>query len=516
MENNIFTPEAFGAAADGIHNDNAAIAAAIKAAAECSGTVKFGKNKVYYVKDGVPTPGGNAVMYLNNADGVSIIGENSVIRTGEVMAYFNFFASRNIVLKGFIFETQPHCAFRGRLVSVNNEKVSAIIKTDTEPEFANDFYKYYDYEKVNAHPYSFAIPDSQWREHLFLRRIDRISPKTCEVWFATDFATRNALRYVGENRCDIIMPTPRMSHAGCAVLIHGCANVHIEDCNIKEAPQFVCAVKGNQGDIYFDNVKMCCESDQEIPTVGWRDGYHCKDNRGAIHWKNCDIGRLYDDAFNISCTCLYVDAQPDENTLSLKNFENNGVYYSVRKGDALSVYDTFEGKIISEFNRVKRVIKQCGAELLIELENPISEVDFKHTRVMFDSLSAPGSTVENCRVYGTVRMRGPITVRDTDFNLLMMWFENEDHIEGPVPRDMLFENCRFKGSYPVTDRYLENYLSFRTVKAWPGVPEYKLKNIKLSNCRLDSRFTYVEEDNDVMFENCCKLEGKHRKIPERL
>ena len=516
MENNIFTPEAFGAAADGIHNDIDAITAAINAAAECSGTVKFAKNKVYYVKDGVPNPGGRAVMYLNQADGVSIIGENSVIRTGEVLAYFNLLGCKNINLSGFVFETQPHCSFRGRLISVNNEKVSAIIKTDTELGFAGDVYKYYDYENTNAGPYSFAMPDCQWRNHLFLRRIDRIAEKTYEVWFTTDFATRNALRYVDENRCDIIMPTPGLSHDGCAILIHSSENIHIENCNIKEAPQFVCAVKGNHGDIYFDNVKMSYENDQEIPMVGWRDGYHCKDNRGAIHWKNCDIGRLYDDAFNISCTCLYVDAQPDENTISLKNFENNGAYYPIKEGDYLSVYDTFEGKTISEFNRVKRVVKQYGAELLIELENPLPKVDFAHTRVMFDSLSAPGSTVENCRVYGTVRMRGPITVRNTDFDLLMMWFENEAHIEGPVPRDMLFENCRFKGTYPVEDRYLDNYLSFRTIKAWPGVPEYKLKNIKFSNCCFDSRFTYVEEDNDVLFENCSELEGKRRQIPERL
>lgn len=495
----VFKPEDFGALADGIHDDSSAVSAAIEEASKCCGKVEFAKDKVYYVEPSVTPKGRRAAILLQGVSGVSLKGNNTVIRVGNVASYFDIIGCSDITLDGFIFEMYPHVAFRGRLVSVCCEKVCAVIKTDYEIPLKDGKHNYCDYEN-GGRIYSFAMPDDQWRTHLFLRSIEKTDKENeYTVWFDTAPPTRLALRRVSEKQCDIIMPTPDLAHKGCSFLIHSSRNIHIENCNIKEAPQFVGAIKGNRGEIYFENVKLCCEADQTIPMVGWRDGYHCKDNRGPIHWKNCDIGRLYDDAFNISCTYLVIDDQPEPDVISIRSLENNGAYYGVCEGDIVSIYDTFRGVPICEARRVVEVIKQHGAQLLIRLDTPILEVDREHTRVVFDNLSAPGSTVENCRVEGTVRCRGPITVRDTEFKLLMMWIENEAIIEGPVPRDMLFENCSFKGTFPVTERYMENYLSLRTVKRWPGVAEYKLKNIRFVNCSYDPKYVYVEEGNGVEF-----------------
>ena len=498
LNENIFTPEAFGAMADGNTDDSIAVNTAILKAIECGGTVQFAKNKEYFIERPRSDCPVKAALTISNAKGVTLKGDNTVIKLGKSFEYFSVYGCRNVTIDGFIFEMCPHSAFRGRLVSVCQETVSAVIRTDYDIPFDGNEYYYWNYASGEDR-YCFAMPDDQWRNHLYLKKIVRNAKENeYTVWFDTSHFTRSALRRVCYANCDIIMPTPNIGHKGVGFFIGFSDSVIIRNCNIKEAPHFVGAIKGNKGEIFFNNVKMCVEKDQTIPWVGWRDGYHCKDNRGAIHWKNCEIGRLYDDAFNISVTCLVIDGQPQADVLSLKSLENAGCYYGIKAGDELSVYDTFCGTAYCEAAKVVEVIKQEGPELLVRIDAELPEVDRKHTRVMFDSLSSPGSTIEDCYVEGTVRMRGPITVKNTRFEkLLMMWTENETHIEGPVPHDMLFENCSFKGVYPVEGRYLDNYFSFRTVMAWPGIAQYKLKNIRLVNCDYDPKYLYIEEGNDV-------------------
>ena len=505
VDKKTFTPEAFGAVADGITNDSNAVNAAIQEAAKCGGTVQFAKDKEYFFDEPEGEGPVKAALTLINAKGVTLKGDNTVIKLGKSFRYFSVYCCNDIKIDGFIFERNPHVAFRGRLVSVCEATVSAVIKTDYEIPFEGDVFHYCDYEN-SVHPSSFAMPDDQWRNHLFLRSIQRNKNKNeYTVWFDNARLTRDGLRRVNYSHCDIIMPTPNFSHNCEGFFIGFSSNIFISNCNIKEASQFIGAIKANVGELFFENVKMCTEKDQTTPMVAWRDGYHCKDNRGAIHWKNCEIGRLYDDAFNISVTCLLIDEQPTANVLSLKCLENNGCYYNIKVGDELSVYDTFRGIPYCEAASVVEVIKQHGSELLVRLNVELPPVDKKHTRVMFDSLSAPGSTIEDCYVEGTVRMRGPITVKNTRFEkLLMMWTENETHIEGPVPHDMLFENCSFIGVYPVHNRYMDNYFSFRTVMEWPGIAQYKLKNIRLVNCEYDSKYLYIEEGNDVKILNADK------------
>ena len=499
----IFTPEAFGAVADGITDDSNAVKAAINEAVKCGGTVQFAKDKEYFFAEPRGDGPVKSAFALFKANGVTIKGENTVIRLGKTFTNFYISCCSDVTIDGFIFETAPHSAFRGRLVSLSEEKISAVIKTDYEIPFEGDVFYYDKLYETGTKTCSFAMPDDQWRNHLYLRSIERNKkPNEYTVWFETSHYTRNALRRVVKAHCDIIMPTPEYSHCSESFVIVFSENITIRNCNIKEGGQFVGAIKGNHGELFFENVKMCMEKDQTIPMLGWRDGYHCKDNRGAIHWKNCQIGRLYDDAFNISVTCLKVIDQPSPDVLSLRSLENNGNYYTVKAGDEISVYDTFRGTAYCESAKVVEVIKQHGAELLVRLNVNLPEVNQEHTRVMFDSLSAPGSTIEDCYVEGTVRMRGPITVKNTEFNkILMMWTENETHIEGPVPKDMLFENCSFKGVYPVDERYHNNYFSFRTVMDSPGIAQYKLKNIRLVNCEYDPNYLYIEEGNDVKIIN---------------
>ena len=496
----IFIPEDFGAKGDGNNDDGIAIDKAINAAIQNGGKVLLKKGAVYYMKEV-----GNAekiAINLNNAQNVTIEGDDTTVVLGKNTLYFSFMYCENITLKGINFEYATHTAMRGRFVSVSPEKCEIVIKTDYPvPLNGEESFCYCDF-KNHISPYAFAMPDDNFRNHIYLREIKKIGENTYSVWCENDRQTRDAIRIVANKKCDLILPTPGMSHSGEAFRIMGCKNITVEQCDIRESVQFVGNIRGNSGEIFFKNVKICSEDRGAQPMVGWRDGYHCKDNSAPIHWENCYIGRIYDDAFNISATYFTVEDIIDKHTVAIKCTEYGGAYYTLYNGGTVSIYDTVNGKIISEENPICEIIKQYGADIVIRLKEELCDFDLKNAKLIFENYAAPGSTVDNCIIKGTVRFRGPLTVRDSYFDLLLMWIENECDIEGPVPKNMKYINCDFKSVYPVCERYMENYISLATTQIYPGYPEYKLKNILFEDCRLDSQYLYVEPGNDVKFVNC--------------
>lgn len=108
----------------------------------------------------------------------------------------------------------------------------------------------------------------------------------------------------------------------------------------------------------------------------------------------------------------------------------------------LDAYDIKTGAYIGR-GRVKAVLAQSPKQIV--LEEPLPGLDKSDgVRVAFVSLATPGSQIIDCCVKGTVRFRGPITVKNTTFDILEMWEMVEGDTEGPIPRDVVFENCTFK------------------------------------------------------------------------
>lgn len=484
----------FGAVGDGVTDDGPAIAEAVRRAVALGKPVKlqFTPRATYWMASGGELPGvGQAALSLSGARQVILEGEETAFCLGPGVKCLDVVGCEEVVIRGFRFYNRPHVAYLGKLLDIHQEQMYVTVRTPEPLHFEGDMY--------DATGVFFAMPAFNFREHLYVTRILRLpEPNTYRLLVQQDHSNRRVLRIIEEKHLDLVVPNPGMAHVGVGFHILSSREIRLEDCEIMESGQFVGAIKGNLGPLYFERVNLRAHPDTVGPICAWRDGFHCKDNRGPIHWKSCIIRDLYDDTFNISCTYLNVRERLSDTELAIACTENGGAYYDLSQGDIVTVTDTVEGKMISRRNRIRKVIEQHGADIRIALEEPLpADMRLENCKVAVESLCAPGSTIEDCYVAGTVRFRGPITVRRTHFKLLVLWLENECDIEGPIPRDMLFEDCTFEGEYPVRERYLEKYISIKTCQKAPGLPSYKCENIRFRRCRIEPAYFYVEEGNDV-------------------
>jgi hypothetical protein len=91
---------------------------------------------------------------------------------------------------------------------------------------------------------------------------------------------------------------------------------------------------------------------------------------------------------------------------------------------------------------------------------------------------APGSIIENCDFRGTFRLRGPIEIKDTHFEVKRFWIDMDRIGEGPVPKHLHFTNCKFE-----CDDTVNKYFHIRSQrKESVGGPQYHLEDIVFENC----------------------------------
>lgn len=109
-------------------------------------------------------------------------------------------------------------------------------------------------------------------------------------------------------------------------------------------------------------------------------------------------------------------------------------------GDRVTLYNEKTGRMVGR-TTIKEVVTQSGADNHIIVEDPLPRNNV-NVSIAVDSVSQPGSIIRNCTVNGTLRFRSPVTVEDSTLNLMYAWIDNLPNIEGPVPRDIHFKNCR--------------------------------------------------------------------------
>lgn len=110
------------------------------------------------------------------------------------------------------------------------------------------------------------------------------------------------------------------------------------------------AVFNSEGTIRFTNVNLTRAPnslDKNLNFVGWRDGFHCKENRAKIIWDGCKMEGLYDDVFNISASTMYVKEAKGQDEINMFWPETKGTYSPLKKGDKLTIIDTSTGQLIA-------------------------------------------------------------------------------------------------------------------------------------------------------------------------
>ena len=457
----------FGAKGDGVTDDGPAVSAAVRAAVEQHATLTFEAGKTYCIGTSDTTVGNQTgPLVLSGASGVRIDGQGATLKVTPGLAYFALLDCTDVRISGLTFDYSVPVYMVGTVTKMRGNTV--YFSTDIQPNMDE-----YDFARVNG--FSIKYNEGlQQRPHAFIGQMRKTGDNTVSVIY-----TGSAPYTVGDK---VFLPNPGVGHAfNAPVEIRGCTGAVVcDDVNIRAASTMSVVVSGNEAEIWFLNTDLMPDVDdgRGIHMVGWRDGFHCSDNRLPIHWVGCDVGVMFDDAFNIYGALGYITAVNDDNTLTAchygrylaGSFEN----IDIRAGDVLDFYNNVIGEYYGSAT-VREVVQNGNGTTSVRFEygDDVRSVPVG-AQIANRSTGAPGSTFDDCRLEGTFRFHRGLRFTDTRFDVLCMWIMVEDNGEGPLPGCIDFINCTLSGPPQIdcmnraSNKYFTNLGSHITDIAFGG------------------------------------------------
>lgn len=499
----------FGVVGDGVTDDGKAIFDAVMALSSSGpgSTLIFESNKTYYAKSITL----NSLIYLNAVEGVTIDGGNSTFLLDTLKEYMTVSKTKNCVIKNMHFDFKTKPAFRADFVSLDAASGSALMRADRDIGIAEG-------ESYTPSSGWFGVINKgDTRRHMYIAKYTMVdaSERLFRIYFTTDTNTRSWMSDGTLAASGMICPMPGIGHLQeRGFTISGNQDLTLSNFKIHACARFGMYIGTNEGSLMMDAVDFVPAEnalDSSLDFTSWRDAFHVKDNRCAITWQNCKAYGNYDDVFNISSSTLYVsDFNVAKNRISLIWDESSsGIYYTIKPGDTLNVIDTETGEDCGNAV-VKRVVKQSGGVNIVVLEEPLELLTYtgKTVQAFFTNRCAPNSKIINCDFNGTFRFRGPLTVSNSTFYNMRTWIDLFDYVEGPIPKDITFQNCEFVNG--ASGSFIIGANSGNT-----GKNGYHVENIRFENCVLNSSSLsiYSSDQNYVTLRGCTEPNGT--AIPDR-
>ena len=436
--NTVLRAADYGVKGDGVTDDGPAISAAVRDAVKKQATLQFEAGKTYLILSADNTAAVfKSPFAMQGADGVTVDGGGSVFKVAPGISYFAINGCESIRLCNMKLDMTVSPYLVGTVKSVSGHTVT--FATDMEP-YADS----YDYSRITA--FSIAYNEGiQNRPHRFLSAMKKTA--SCEV----QVTYNDAPGYTVGNK--VFIPNPGIGHVYSESIYIGNnrGSMTFENIELRAASSFVCAIKGNDAEIYFENFDLVPgeENNREIKMVSWRDGFHCKDNRRPFHWHECDVGVLFDDVYNISGTLGHITEIANDGCVTVVNdeFFQRGQYvgFDCRPGDVVDIYDPAHG-IFCGTATVRKVLgnPDGSTTIIFGYGESVSKMREGY-KIGNRETCAPGSTITDCRFTGTYRFLRNIRVERTVFEHLRTWIKVEGGVEGPLPGNMDFVDCTFIG-----------------------------------------------------------------------
>ena len=501
----------FGAVGDGITNDGEAIFYAIMALNSAGENAKlvFESNKTYYYNDdGI---GGDIVFSLKNLENVHIVGDNTTIVTEAPYRMIRTYNTKDCSISGFNFDYGKRPYFMAASATEIDTDAGTCVMEIGEG-MAESYLGLTEIGqtvslKTNGNSGTpFGVIESETgRYHMFINKYELVGKDKIKIYFVKSASPYTAAWMPKLANQRLICPTPGVGHmVEHAFHFDGDTDLTLKNVKLYSSCRFAIALSNSEGRIMFDNVDIVPNpalkgTFEETDFTSWRDGWHLKENRSKVVWKNCEATGLQDDIFNVSSSVMWVKEVLASDCINMYWPETGGVFRAaLRQGDPLTVINTDTGEIIAR-TEVKSVVTQSGSDNIVTLAEPIENLPSgENIKVLFEGLVAPGSLIRNCDFDGTFRFRGPITITDTTFICKRMWLDvlNESWLEGPIPRDILFKNCTIffesSGTYVHASAYNSN----------TAENAYHIKNIVFENCVVDQECFEIGTGDEVIFRNC--------------
>lgn len=430
----------YGVKGDGVTDDGPAIGRAVEAAVAQGATLVFESGKTYYIGSTDRNAGSfRSPFAMSNAKGVTVDGQGSVFRFAPGICYFAMVENADIRFCNMKLDMAISPYLVGQVTAVAGKYVT--YSTDLEP------YKEYTDSRSYVN-FSIAYNEgTQQRPHRFIETMEKVGSRELKV----AYEGRDHGYEVGDT---VYLPNPGIGNylGEISYIGYNTGCLVFENIEVRAAPTFIFNIRSNDAEIYFENVDFLPdpEGGRAIQMVSWRDGYHVKDNRRPIHWNECDVGVLFDDVFNVSNTLGYITALKNGNQFSVVNFDhyNNGVMvpFDCRAGDVVEVFSAdgvYAGKAT-----VRGVSENPNGSMELVLEyGEVLEKAQIGWRVGNHETCAPGSTVTNSRFTGTFRFRRDIRIENCEFDMLLTWILEDGSVEGPIPGNLDYVNCTFRGGH---------------------------------------------------------------------
>lgn len=500
----------FGAVGDGITDDARAIIDAVVALQERGNDAEliFDENRTYYFGESVK--GIRAVFQVLTGKRLAIRGKNTTLLTDSPNGYLEIRNTTDFTIEGITFDYRVKPFFTlEKPLKIDSENETALYAVTGELPFELPVGEAMKVPINDGNETPFGIIDMPvGRYHMFLATYERTDSGHLKVTFANKRFFKPAeqlkrMNMLADER--LILPVPFVGH-WVNVMCNIWNNVNFAMRNVRfvSGSKFMFSICNNDGFVEFENVDMLPEGDVDF--VCWRDGWHLKENHARGIWRNCRASGLQDDIYNISSSTMYIDKIINERTFNLFWPETRGAFRRrLEKGERVQLINTKTGVMYGE-TEISAVIKQADSDNIVVLKDSIPGLgEGAEYRVLFPELVAPGSIIENCRFDGTYRFRGPITIKNTYFNNRRLWLDvlAENWLEGPIPYDITFENCKFKfEKEPENEKFV--HLTAFNGNTLPG--SYHVKNIRFKNCAVDKSKFEIGAGDEVIFENCAPLE----------
>ncbi len=447
---NVYYAADYGVVGDGITDDGPAISDAINAVVGAGGKLIFEANKTYYI--GTATNSSNPFVspfVLQKADGVTVDGQGATFLFAPDLTYMVLTSCHDVTLKDCSFDYAVPVYLVGTVTKVEGKTITYAV--DVEP-----YTDFYDYSGITAFSVK-ARSGVQNYAHGFIKTMTKTGSKEITIVHSSGVGNYR----VGNT---VYLPNPGVGHVGNEAIFFGgnTGTLTLENVQICAARNFSFSIKGNDAEMFFNNVDLtpAPDNDRAVKMVGWRDGFHCKDNRGPIHWSNCENGVLFDDVFNIRNTLGAITSVVDSLTFRAYDFGHSSaddpLSFNCEAGDVLDFYDQYND-VYYGYGTVLSAVRSDGTTVItLETDDctvDLTKVDLANCRIGNRMTCAPGSTIENCTFSGSFRFSRDLTVKDSTLNLLSLWILAEGGFEGPIPGNITFRGCTFRYGYIQIDGY---------------------------------------------------------------
>ncbi|MEM7682338.1 MAG: hypothetical protein AAF288_10325 [Planctomycetota bacterium] len=532
----VFLAEQYGVVGDGETDDGPAIQRLVAEAQAHQGPteVRFQPDRVYYADTGHA----RYLFHLEDVQGLSLDGGGSVFLLSPNLRFMHAERCGGLRVRNLIVDFAPLPFVDAGIVAADAEERWIEVRLPRNlPEAQRP-----------------GPATREDREQLFFGI----------VWNPGDYGVRTSMHYVvGEvtppahpraawriglaeghgidfgrihpGRSQISLPVPGVAHRygpGHCVRIQYSADVVFEDVEVWSAPWFAFGVFENLGPVSFYRTHVRPKPGSGRLTSAWRDAFHAKQNRGPLLWDGSILTGMNDDAFNIAYhTAIFVQPESPRRFGVRQDFPLQ--IASLLPGDELVLFHPSTGEL-SETLRVLEVEGETetvfrdgeptAPVVMVEVDTDTPEWAVgSETRLWNRTASNPDTTIRNCHVEQSCRMRSPMTIEDSVFRSLV-WFHAEQ-VETPIPHDLVIRRNEFtrgRGN-PSTAVAFNAYIALHQ----PDGTRPASRNITFENNRVRGdmvvrnvetfRLThnrFEEADAAIQFRNVRDVTFSHNRGPQ--